>query len=80
MDVGKEKRIGCKSIWLPVGAWSDYMPAIQAGFEACWLATDGSLGSVHLPRDNMDTVSKEGLKNALLLNIGVIEKLDNEFS
>ncbi len=79
LEVGKEQNIGCKSIWLPVGAWSDYMPAIKAGFEACWLATDGSLSNVHLPRDNMDTISKDGLKNALLLNIGVIEKLDNEF-
>jgi len=80
LEVAQEENITAKSIWLPVGAWSDYMPVIQAGFEACWLASQGSMGCVHLPRDNMDTISKEGLKNALLLNIGVIKKLESEFA
>ncbi|HUY01557.1 MAG TPA: M28 family peptidase [Candidatus Deferrimicrobium sp.] len=80
MEVAKDNNIICKSIWLPVGAWSDYMPVIQAGFEACWLASQGSMLNVHLASDNMDTISKEGLKNVLILNIGVIKKLDSEFS
>ncbi len=80
LDVAKELGIVCKSIWLPVGAWSDYMPVIKAGFEACWLASQGSMLNVHRASDNMETISKTGLKNALLLNIGVIEKLDSEFS
>lgn len=80
MDVAKEKNIECKSLWLPVGAWSDYMPVIQAGFEACWLASAGSMLNVHRSSDNMDTISKLGLKNTLLLNVGIIEKLDAELS
>ncbi|MHA1651205.1 MAG: M28 family metallopeptidase [Candidatus Helarchaeota archaeon] len=80
LEVAKELGIVCKSIWLPVGAWSDYMPVIKAGFEACWLASQGSMLNVHRASDNIETISKTGLKNALLLNIGVIKKLDSEFS
>lgn len=80
MEAAEEKNVDCRPIWLPVGAWSDYMPAIQAGYDACWLASQGAEWKVHRPDDNMDIISKEGLKNTLLLNISVIEKLDTEFS
>lgn len=78
MEVARAKNIECKPTWLPVGAWSDYMPVIKAGFEACWLASAGSMMNVHRATDDMSTISKTGLKNALLLNVGVIERLDAE--
>ncbi|MHA1148648.1 MAG: M28 family metallopeptidase [Promethearchaeota archaeon] len=74
----KELGIKARTIYLPIGAWSDFMPAIQQGFEACWLASDGGLKYVHTTKDTMDLVSKEGLKNGLLLSIEVVKKLNKE--
>lgn len=74
----KELNIDAKAIYLPTGAWSDFMPIIQQGFEACWLASQGGLKYVHTPRDNMKIVSREGLKKGLLLSVAVAEKLNEE--
>ncbi|MHA1293171.1 MAG: M28 family metallopeptidase, partial [Promethearchaeota archaeon] len=79
LETAKELNIECKSIYLPTGAWSDYMPIVQNGFEACWLGSQGGLKYVHTPKDNMSLVSKEGLKNGLLLCTHVIKKLDKEY-
>ena len=76
----KELDIKARTIYLPVGAWSDFMPAVKAGYEACWLACDSGLKHVHTKRDNMALISKEGLKNGLLISIEVAKKLNEEFS
>lgn len=76
----KEMNIDAKTIYLPTGAWSDFMPIIQKGFDACWLASMGSTKYVHTKKDTMDLVSKEGLKNGLLLSVDVAKKLNNELS
>ena len=76
----KEMNIDAKTIYLPTGAWSDFMPIIQKGFDACWLASMGSTKYVHTKKDTMDLVSKEGLKNGLLLIVDVAKKLNNELS
>ena len=74
----KKLNINAKVIYLPTGAWSDFMPIIQQGFEACWLASQGGLKYVHTPKDTMDLVTKEGLKNGLLLSKEVVKKLHEE--
>ena len=76
----KEMNIDAKTIYLPTGAWSDFMPIIKKGFDACWLASMGSTKYVHTKKDTMDLVSKEGLKNGLLLSVDVAKKLNNELS
>ena len=75
-----ELNINAKTIYLPTGAWSDFMPIIQNGFDACWLASMGSTKYVHTKNDKMDLVDKEGLKNGLLLSVDVAKKLNQEFS
>lgn len=35
--------------------------------------------TAHTKRDNMDLVSKEGLKNILSLSVDVVEKLNDGF-
>ena len=76
----EELDIEAKTIYLPTGAWSDFMPIIQKGFDACWLASMGSTKYVHTKKDTMDLVSKEGLKNGLLLSVEVAKKLNDEFA
>ena len=76
----EELGIDAKTIYLPTGAWADFMPVIQRGFDACWLASKGAEKHCHTVRDNMDLVNKEGLKNGLLLSVDVAKKLDKEFS
>lgn len=75
----KEKQIKIKDIYSPAGVWSDFMPVVQEGFEACWLGSEPGLKFVHTKRDDMKLVSKEGIKNILTLCVDVIKKLDNEF-
>jgi len=79
LESAKEKQIKIKDIYSPTGVWSDFMPVVQAGFEACWLGSEPGLKFVHTKRDDMKLVSKEGIKNILTLCIDVIKKLDNEF-
>ncbi|MBA7687663.1 hypothetical protein ES703_96127 [subsurface metagenome] len=54
------------------------MPIVQEGFEACWLASQPGLKYVHTKNDNMNLISKEGIKNILLLCVDVVTKLENE--
>ncbi len=72
--------IKIKDIYVPTGAWSDFIPIIQEGFEACWIGSQPGLKSVHTKKDNMNLVSKEGLRNILLLCIDLVHNLDNDFN
>jgi hypothetical protein len=76
----KELNIKARTIYLPIGAWSDFMPAVQHGYNACWLACDSGLKHVHTKRDTMALISKEGLKNGVLISIEVAQKLNEEYN
>jgi len=80
LESAKENDITIKDLYSPTGVWSDFMPIVQEGFEACWLGSEPGLKFVHTKNDNMDLVSKEGINNILILCVDVIKKLDNEFS
>ncbi|MFX0144718.1 MAG: hypothetical protein ACFE9C_11630, partial [Candidatus Hodarchaeota archaeon] len=72
--------IKVKDIYLPTGMWSDFMPIVQEGFEACWLGSQPGLKYVHTKKDNMALVSKEGIKNILLLCVDVVNEINNELN
>ena len=76
----KELNISIKDIYAPTGVWSDYMPIVQEGFEACWVASQPGMKFVHTIKDNMNLISKKGLKNVLLLCVNVVKKLNDEFN
>ncbi|MFX1376548.1 MAG: M28 family metallopeptidase [Promethearchaeota archaeon] len=80
LESAKENQINIKEIYSPTGVWSDFMPIVQEGFEACWLGSHPGLKFVHTKRDNMNLVTKEGISNILILCMDVIKKLDNEFN
>ncbi len=80
LECSEELNIKLKEIYAPTGAWSDYMPIVHEGFEACWLGSQPGLKFVHTKKDTMNLISKEGLKNILLLCIDVVKKLENEYN
>lgn len=79
LNSASKLNIKIKDVYLPTGAWSDYMPIVQEGFEACWLGSQPGLKYVHTKKDNMDLVSKQGIKNILLLCADVVTNLNKEF-
>jgi hypothetical protein len=79
-ESAKEHNIRIKDIYSPTGSWSDFMPIVQEGFEACWLGSQPGLKHVHTKRDNMNLVTKEGIKNVLTLCVDVVKMLDLEFN
>jgi len=80
LQSAKELKVNIKDIYLPTGAWSDYMPIVKEGFEACWIGSQPGLKYVHTKKDNMGLVSKEGIERVLLLCVDVVEKLNDEFN
>ncbi|MFW9877670.1 MAG: M28 family metallopeptidase [Candidatus Thorarchaeota archaeon] len=79
LESAEKNKFKIKDIYAPTGVWSDYMPIVQEGFEACWLGSQPGLKHVHTERDNMDLISTEGLKNILVLCTDIIKKLDKEY-
>ncbi len=76
----RELNISLKEIYLPAGAWSDCMPIVRAGFEACWLDCSKRLIKyTHTKNDTISLVSRRGLKKSITLCIDVINKLNEEF-
>ena len=80
LESGARLNIKIKDIYLPTGAWSDYMPIVQEGFEACWISSQPGLKYVHTKKDNMNLVSKEGISNILLLCEDVVNKINDELN
>ncbi len=79
VESGTNLQIKIRDLYLPTGAWSDFIPIVEEGFEACWIGSQPGLKVVHTTKDNMNLVSKEGLKNVLLLCIDIVKKINNEF-
>ncbi|MFX1325788.1 MAG: M28 family metallopeptidase [Promethearchaeota archaeon] len=78
LESAKELNINIKEIYASSGVWSDYMPIVQEGYEACWLGSEPGLKFVHTSKDDMDLISKEGIRNILLLCMDVLYKIENE--
>ena len=78
--LAEELGIKVKDIYAPTGVWADFMPVVQEGFEACWLGSEPGLKYVHTVNDDMNLVSKKGLKMILDLCTTVVRKLENEFN
>lgn len=75
-----ELKLAAKNYYLPTGAWSDYMPIVREGFEACWIATTPGGKYVHTKKDDMNLIDIIALKNVLNLSLEVIKKLNKELS
>jgi len=80
LESAKELKCPLKDIYAATGVWSDYMPIVQEGFKACWLASQPGLKYVHTKKDDMALVSKEGIQKILLLCESVVNKLNNNYN
>ncbi|MFO8017293.1 MAG: M28 family peptidase [Promethearchaeia archaeon] len=78
-ETAEDLEIPLRDIYLPTGAWSDFMPMVKKGFKACWLASQEGVSYVHTPKDTLKLVTKEGLRNGLQLTINAVKKLDNRY-
>ncbi len=79
LESAKELKYPLKDIYAATGVWSDYMPIVQEGFKACWLASQPGLKYVHTKKDDMTLVSKEGIQKILFLCESVATKLNNNY-
>ena len=79
LQSARELKIKIKNIYAPTGIWSDFMPIVHEGFEACWLGSEPGLKFVHTQKDTMNLISREGMENILLLCLDVVKKLDVEY-
>ncbi|MHA2008183.1 MAG: M28 family peptidase [Promethearchaeota archaeon] len=75
----EDNNIKIKDVYSPTGVWSDFMPIVQEGFEACWIGSEPGLKYVHSIRDDLNLVTKKGIEHVLLLCMDVVKKLDNDF-
>lgn len=72
-----ELEIQCK--YIPTGSWGDHEPIIKQGFEALFIGSRGCEKKVHTKYDNMDLVSREGLRNILKITVEVIKMINEDF-
>ena len=73
-----ETEVLCK--YIPTGSWGDHEPIIKQGFEALFIGSRGCEKKVHTKYDNMNLVSREGLRNILLITIEVIKMISEDFT
>lgn len=71
----RERGIALRRFDLVIGAWSDLMPVVEAGFKGTWIGVDSCLKYSHSPRDTMDLIETESLGRSLDLIEGVIHAL-----
>ena len=79
IESSQKLKIQVDSKYIPTGAWGDHTPIIKKGFEACFVGSSGSQKKIHTKYDNMDLVSKQGLKNNLILTDAVIRLIQQDF-
>jgi len=80
LESAEELGIKIKEIYAPTGIWSDLMPVVQEGFEACWIGSEPGLKYVHTAKDTMDLVSIQGIKMILDLCVDIVKKLEKELN
>ncbi len=81
LESAEELNIRINDIYMPAGAWSDFMPMVRAGFEACWIDfSSDSIKYVHTRKDTISKISQEALNKGILLCADVIKKLNKKYS
>lgn len=72
--------IEIKKVYIPTGAWADHAPFTKLGFKATTLASDGGMKEMHTTKDDMSLVSKNGLKDCLLMCVEVAKEIEKKYS
>ncbi|MHA1326842.1 MAG: M28 family metallopeptidase [Promethearchaeota archaeon] len=78
LKIGKEQGLDVREYYIPTGAWVDNLVFANNGFKTIWVGSGGVMKYVHSKKDNMEIVSKTGLKNVLELTLKLIKELESK--
>jgi len=80
LEIAKEKNLDVGTQYLPTGAMADDLPIQKRGFKTLLIESgDGSVTrKIHTPKDNMELVTKESLRNAIILGFEFVQKIDKK--
>ncbi len=80
LSIAEEKKLDVTSQYIPTGAMADHLPIQKRGFKTLLVKSgDGSVTpKIHTPKDNMDLVTKESLRNAIILGFEFIQAIDKK--
>lgn len=80
LEIAKEKNLQVGTQYLPIGATADHLPILKRGFKTTWIQTGDRKVStkIHTPKDNMDLITKESLRTAIILGFEFIQKIDEK--
>ncbi|NVM53648.1 MAG: M28 family peptidase [Candidatus Helarchaeota archaeon] len=78
--IAKEKNLDVGTQYMPTGAMADHFPILKRGFKTTWIQTGDRkvTTKIHSPKDNMDLITKEGLRNAIILGFEFIQEIDKK--
>lgn len=79
-EIAKEKGLKVGTQYLPVGASADHLPILKKGFKTTWIQTGDRkvTTKIHTTKDNMDLITKESLRTAIILGFEFIQKIDKK--
>ncbi|HUX98348.1 MAG TPA: M28 family peptidase [Candidatus Deferrimicrobium sp.] len=80
LDIAKEKNLKVGTQYLPVGASADHLPILKRGFKTTWIQTGDRkvTTKIHTSKDNMDLITKESLRTAIILGFEFIQRIDKK--
>ncbi|MHA1652324.1 MAG: M28 family metallopeptidase [Candidatus Helarchaeota archaeon] len=80
LEIAKEKNLDVGTQYLPVGAAADHLPILKRGFKTTWIQTGDRkvTTKIHTTKDNMDLITKESLRTAIILGFEFIQKIDKK--
>jgi hypothetical protein len=80
LDIAKEKNLKVGTQYLPVGASADHLPILKRGFKTTWIQTGDRkvTTKIHTTKDNMDLITKESLRTAIILGFEFIQRIDKQ--
>jgi hypothetical protein len=78
LEIAKEKNLAVGTQYLPVGASADHLPILKRGFKTTWIQTGDRIVTkkIHTTNDNMDLITKESLRTAIILGFEFIRRID----
>ncbi|MHA1264986.1 MAG: M28 family metallopeptidase [Candidatus Helarchaeota archaeon] len=79
LEIAQEKKLKVSTQYLPIGAAADHLPILKRGFKTTWIQTGDRkvTTKIHTPRDNMDLITKESLRTAIILGFEFIRRIDS---
>ncbi len=80
LRIARERNLDVGTQYLPTGAMADHFPIKKRGFKTTWIQTGDRMvtTSIHSPKDNMNLITKESLRTAIILCFEYIQEMDKK--